>query len=248
MAANGALFGELDAVRALNETRQPPIRLHVVRPRVPLPLDPDYLLGRVDAATLVAMGHRDACEYLATRTPEGVALGPDATRMRDPRPGVAFRETLVGDANGSLILRLGWEIDDLDEFARDGAGTLVGDVSHPAIGRRVLASGGEFVRERGRWRAELRLADARIELVRERRSWHTVQARLLDADGTELASGRLITRGPPVWATLHARGVGSPVQGARAVARFARLVLTDRRPSASHPSGPLRRAREWSQT
>jgi len=79
MSSNGALFEELAAVRAANVTRTPPIRLHVVRPRAPLPLDPDFMFGRVDAATLIAMGHRDACDYLDAHHPDGVALGPEAT-------------------------------------------------------------------------------------------------------------------------------------------------------------------------
>jgi predicted acylesterase/phospholipase RssA len=226
MSANGSLFEQLEEVRAINATRKEPIRLHVIRPRVPLPLDPDFFLGRVDAATLIAMGHRDACAYLAELDPEGVTLGPQATRMEDPRPGVGFRETLAGEAGGGqLCVRVAWEIDDLDAFARDGAGTVVGDVSHPEVGERVLATGGEFVREGGVWRAELRLPSARVELRREQRPWGTVQARLLDAAGSELGRGRLGPVGTPAWATVHARGVGSPGAGARALARFAKLLL-----------------------
>lgn len=225
MSANGALFEELNAVRALNSERARPIRLHVIRPRVPLPLDPDFFLGRVDAATLIAMGHRDACDYLAARSTEGVALGPEATRMEDPRPGVGFRETLAGEARGPLRVRLGWEIDDLDAFTRDGAGTLVGDVSHPSIGERVLATGGHFLREGKRWSAELRLPVGRLELIREQGAWSTVQARLLDATGDPLCGCRLAPSGAPAWATLHARGVGDLAEGAKAVTRFARLLV-----------------------
>jgi predicted acylesterase/phospholipase RssA len=236
MSANGSLFGELRDVALLNTARQQPIRLHVIRPHVPLPLDPDFFLGRVDAATLIAMGHRDACEYLATSSPEGVALGPEATRMQDPRPGVGFRETLEGEIGGPACVRLGWEIDDLDAFARDGAGTLVGDFTHPALGERVLASGGEFVRDRRHWRGELRLGTARLELVREQRSWGTVHMRLIDNARGELGSGQLQVSGTPGWATLHARGVGSMAEGARAVARFAHTVLASTGSPAFRPA------------
>jgi hypothetical protein len=173
------------------------------------------------------MGHRDACEYLAGRSPEGVELGPGATRMEDPRPGVGFRETLAGDLGGPTRVRLGWEVDDLEAFAGDGAGRIVGDLSHPDLGERVLASGGEFRREGGRWRAELRLPGARLELVRGRRHWGAVKARLLSDQGEELGSGGLTGVGTPAWATVHARGVGAAAEGARAVARFARLALSD---------------------
>jgi predicted acylesterase/phospholipase RssA len=225
MSANGSLFEELAAVRELNETRHEPITLHVVRPRVPLPLDPDFFLGRVDASTLIAMGHRDACEYLDRRTADGVVLDPEATRMEDPRPGVGFRETLSGDADGPLTVHMAWEIDDLDAFARRPAGTVVGDVTHPALGDRRLARGGEFARDGQAWRADLRFAGARLELRRTRRHWHDVDARLVDDRGADIARGRLRAQAPP-WRTLHARGVGSPGAGALAVARFARLALT----------------------
>jgi predicted acylesterase/phospholipase RssA len=224
IAANAALFGELAGVAALNATRDRPVRLHVIHPRRPLPLDPDFLVGRIDAATLVAMGHRDACDYLSGRRSDGVELGPSATRMEDPRPGVGFRETLAGEAAGPLVVRLGWEVEDLEAFAGDGQGRLVGDVSHPAIGTRVLADGGEFRRQGGRWSAQLRLGGARLELVRLGGAWRSVEARLLAAGGAELGSGRLAPRGIPAWATVHARGVGSAAEGARAVTHFARLV------------------------
>jgi predicted acylesterase/phospholipase RssA len=225
MSANGALFKELAAVSAINRTRRPPIRLHVIRPRVPLPLDPDFFLGRVDAATLIAMGHRDACEYLAAAVPEGVPLGPEATRMEDPRPGIGFRESFAGDVAGDLRIALAWEIDDLDRFARTGEGTVIGDVSHPSIGARVLATGGNFVRRGRRWRAELRLPDARLVLVRDHMRWEHVDARLLDAAGDELGRGHVRAIGRPAWATVHARGVGSMADGARAMTRFLRLLL-----------------------
>ena len=225
MSANGALFEELAAVARLNETRAEPIRLHVVRPRQPLPLDPDFLFGRVDAATLIAMGHRDACAYLDRRATDGVPLGPEATRMDDPRPGVGFRETLSGDVGGALTAHLAWEVDDLDAFARRPAGTVVGDLSHPAVGERRLARGGEFERDGDAWRASLRFAGARLELWRSRRRWQDVHARLVDDRGATIGEGRLRAQAPP-WRTLHARGVGSAGAGARAVARFARLALT----------------------
>jgi predicted patatin/cPLA2 family phospholipase len=225
MSANGALFEELAAVARANETRPDPIRLHVVRPRQPLPLDPDFFFGRVDAATLIAMGHRDACQYLERRRADGVALGPEATRMNDPRPGIGFRETLSGDVGGRLTARVAWEIDDLDAFAHRPAGTIVGDVSHPAIGERRLARGGEFSRDGEAWRAQLRFANARLDLRRERRAWREVEARLVDDHGDAIGEGLLRAHASP-WRTLHARGVGSLGAGARAVARFARMAFT----------------------
>ncbi|MEA2302522.1 MAG: hypothetical protein QOE44_3057 [Solirubrobacteraceae bacterium] len=226
MSANGSLFAELRAVEAGNAGRERPIRLHVIRPRFPLPLDPDLLLGRIDAATLVAMGHRDACRYLSDRRPEGVGLGPEATRMADPRPGVGFGERLTGDVGGRLRVRLGWEVDDLGAFAGTRAGTLVGDVSHPSLGDGVLATGGEFRREPGGWGAELRLpGGGSLELERERLLRGPVRARLRDPAGAEIGVGVLAREGAPGWARLHARGVASAGAGVRAVLQFGWLLL-----------------------
>jgi predicted acylesterase/phospholipase RssA len=227
MSANGSLFKALDTVRALNASRPEPIRLHVIRPRSPLPLDPDLFLGRIDASTLVAMGHRDACRYLASPAPQGIALDSAATRMEDPRPGVAFRETLRAH-DGAWSVRLSWEIEDLDRFAADGTGSLVGDVSHPHLGERVLACDGSFRRRGRRWDGELRLPDGRLVFTRSQRHWPTVDASLLDSAGAEVAAGALAVTGRPAWQTVHARGVGSMTEGAAAVTRFTRLAVLGR--------------------
>jgi hypothetical protein len=121
IAANGALQEELARV-------PPGVEVHIIRPRVPLPLDPDFFFGRIDASTLIAMGYRDAVAQLAAP--------PAGTRMLDPVPGVAVRER-------AGPLRITWEIDDLAAFEREPRGTVVGDV-----GGRLL-SGGRFVVERG---------------------------------------------------------------------------------------------------
>ena len=133
IAANGALQEELALVRERGA------RLHVIRPRVPLPLDPDFFFGRVDASTLIAMGYRDAAAYLDAPHSDGVAADAAATRMEDPVPGVAFRERLSGDG---LELRLGWEVDDLEAFTADPRGTVVGDATHPAARRPAPRSRG----------------------------------------------------------------------------------------------------------
>ncbi len=105
MSANGVLFEELDAIAALNERiargepahgQARPIRLHVIKPDWPLPLDPELYADRIDNATLIDMGYADARRYLAARPADGVPLTPESTRMRTPRPGVTFRETWHG--------------------------------------------------------------------------------------------------------------------------------------------------------
>ena len=212
IAANGALHEELALVRERGA------RLHVIRPRVPLPLDPDFFLGRIDAATLIAMGYRDAVAYLDAPDAGGVTPDGSATRMHDPMPGVAFRERLSG---GGLELRLGWEVDDLDAFAAEPRGTLVGDVTHPA--------GHPAARARG----PLRGRGGRVER-RARRSARTASScaaacatPIPSRRGSTAATGRLERAATADWRTLHARGVGSTARG-RAGARCASRAGSER--------------------
>jgi NTE family protein len=208
IAANGALQDELALVRERGA------RLHVIRPRVPLPLDPDFFLGRVDAATLIAMGYRDAAAYLQGPHADGVRADGTATRMADPVPGVAFRERLDGDG---ITLHLGWEIDDVEAFAADPAGTLVGDVSHEALGTRRPARSGAFRVEDGWVVAELDFGAERLQLRRRLTDWR-------HAELHHNQRRSLVTARAAPWRTLHARGVGSAREGARALARFARWL------------------------
>lgn len=231
IAANGALQQELALLREHNASRDGPVELHVIRPRVPLPLDPDLFLGRVDAGTLVAMGYRDAARYLDARPPGGVPPDATATRMADPVPGVGFRERLTGTVGGPLELRVGWEVDDLAGFVADPdhRGTLVADATHPALGTRRPSRDGSFSIAGDTVEAQLRFGGgARLELRRRRRSFGDVEARLYDGRGVELGAGRLEPVGGPPWRTLHARGVGSAREGAGAVARFWRWAVTAR--------------------
>ncbi|MFA9443756.1 patatin-like phospholipase family protein [Egicoccus sp. AB-alg6-2] len=165
MSANGALFAELEQIREINDRRlagEPvhgstrPIRLHVVKPAFPLPLDPDFYLGRIDAGTLVAMGYRDARNYLASSTPAGVALDERATAMQDPPVGVRFRERMQGSLaldlgdqaaeRGDATLDLTVEIRDIAGFAADPGQPvqLVGRLDHPALGRPRYLDAGTF--------------------------------------------------------------------------------------------------------
>jgi len=204
IAAGSALREELALVRERGAT------LHVIRPRVPLPLDPDLVFGRVDAATLIAMGYRDAAAYLDEPHSAGVAPDASATRMIDPVPGVAFRERLSG---GGYELRLSWEVDDLDAFLADPRGTLVGDVTHPSLGTRRPVRSGAFSVRSGGVVAELDFGGPRLTLSRRLDDWRQA----------ELQPGRArlrVTAGG--WRTLHARGVGSAREGARTQARFRR--------------------------
>ena len=106
MSANGSLIDEFERIKELNHRislgespygQRGPIKVHVIKPASPLPLDPDLFLGHITTAGLIDMGYRDAKQYLNTVSPEGVALEPETLMMRSQtKPGVSFRETMIG--------------------------------------------------------------------------------------------------------------------------------------------------------
>lgn len=172
LSANGALFGDFERIGELNAAilaggspggRTRPIRLHLVRPQWPLPLDPDYFLGRIDAATLIAMGYADAKTYIATMRPEGLPWTPEVTRMNDPKLGIAFREVMsggfalgetdpaTGAAKGKnsgdiMAMHAAITIQDVDRFIADPdhVGQINGSIDYTPFGENILATSGVF--------------------------------------------------------------------------------------------------------
>ncbi|MDB5802552.1 MAG: hypothetical protein JWL63_3491 [Rhodocyclales bacterium] len=172
ISAAGKLNEELDWVRELNEriargdspygqTKQ--ITLHVVKPEKPLPLDPDFYLGRIDSATLVDRGYADAMRYLGARSPQGVALTPEATQMQDAGVGIAFRETMAGHfalgagdpkagaalgktSNIQLAMHASIDVEDIEAFIADPqhVSGLSGHIDFPPLGLNIPASHGVF--------------------------------------------------------------------------------------------------------
>ena len=105
MSAIGALNKELEAIAQFNRRIESgetiwghdrPIVVHLVKPEYPLPLDPAFYLGHIDAATLIDLGYADARRYLYNRLPQGIALAPGATKTLTPGVGVRFREMMTG--------------------------------------------------------------------------------------------------------------------------------------------------------
>jgi predicted acylesterase/phospholipase RssA len=149
LSANGGLFEELAHLRAGTDR---PLRLHVIKPEFPLPLDPDFYLGKIDADALVASGYRDAKAYLASRPADGVAWDSSATRMRDPGLGVAFGRRLRGG-------RVRVDVRDLERFRGERTAELVGVLDD---GR--LARDGSFRLEGRRQVYELGVDGGRVVL------------------------------------------------------------------------------------
>jgi len=172
ISAAGSLNQELDWICDLNARiargdspygQTQAIRLHVIKPEYPLPLDPDFYAGRIDAATLIDMGYADARRYLASVRTEGVPLSPESTMMRDTKPGISFRETMAGffalgetdpetgaakgRANGTrLAMHATIDINDIRGFVSDPQhrGGITGHIDFAPFGQNIPASGGVF--------------------------------------------------------------------------------------------------------
>ncbi|QKQ73055.1 patatin-like phospholipase family protein [Nostoc sp. TCL240-02] len=172
LSANGAFFEECDRINEINQRilqgetvygHTQPIKLHLIKPAYPLPLDPDYYLGNIDGATLVDMGYADAKQYLQTMSPAGLPLQPDATRMPNNLPGMTFRERMAGGFvlnetdpiqgaakgkahNSSLSLQLTINICDLKRFLGDTTYTasIAGNISFADFGEHIPLKRGVF--------------------------------------------------------------------------------------------------------
>ena len=172
ISAAGSLNEELDWIRdvnariALGESpygQTQPIRLHVIKPEYPLPLDPDFYAGRIDAATLIARGYADAVRYLRSARAEGVPLTPETTRMRDTTPGISFRETMAGpfvlgeteprsgagkgQLRGTrLAIHATIDIQDISGFVSDPQhrASITGHIDFEPFGSDIPAYGGAF--------------------------------------------------------------------------------------------------------
>jgi hypothetical protein len=139
------------------------VRLHVVKPRMPLPLDPDFYLGRIDARTLVDLGYLDAARYLDARPATGVPLTPEATQMHDEPLGITFRETMAGpfalganeptagaefgrDAGTTLTMHATVTVHDVQHFVTDPEhrGELIGEIDFAPLGAGIPARSGTF--------------------------------------------------------------------------------------------------------
>lgn len=107
IAANGALFEEMATLsaRATREGRS--WRVNVIKPAYALPLDPDFVLHRIDADTLINIGYADAKRYLADPRPVATPLSntaaafASATIMAEPGPAYHYRACYRGVLAGA---------------------------------------------------------------------------------------------------------------------------------------------------
>jgi predicted acylesterase/phospholipase RssA len=105
MSANGGLLEEYAQINLINERivkgdspygQRAPIRLYVIKPEYPLPLDPDLFFDKIDTNTLVNMGYADAKHYLHHLPIKEVAFDNASTKMKDPGVTLSFRQHFTG--------------------------------------------------------------------------------------------------------------------------------------------------------
>jgi predicted acylesterase/phospholipase RssA len=242
LSANGKLVEELGRIEAELGPARP--RLHVIRPEYPLPLDPDFYLGRISAGALMASGYRDARRYLDGRADAGVPYDASATRMRDAVPGAAFAERLAGHAvvdgaAGPLAVELRADIRELEPFLAgpERTGEAVAVVDSAAFGPNLLAKAGSFRLEGRRLVYELLLEHEGRDLALDLRVPTAAggEAEAVFRDGSHagpvVGSGTLRSglRGDlGRLASLQSTGTDSVTAGARAVGRLAALLVRGR--------------------
>ena len=109
MSANGGLLEEYARIEMINEEieqgrsrygQKKPIRLYVIKPEHPLPLDPDLYLDKIDARSLINMGYAHAKNGLKTMPTQGVPLNAEATKMLDPGTRLNIRGAYHGILKG----------------------------------------------------------------------------------------------------------------------------------------------------
>lgn len=139
MSAMGALLADFELARALGRT----FRLHVVKPAVPLPLDPEFYLGRIGADSLVAMGYADARAYLSAAPADGVPADASCTAMGVPPVGVRFVDALAA-AGCTVELTV-----QVPVTAPLSEGTVVGSVRLDGWDEPAYLAGGRVTLEGG---------------------------------------------------------------------------------------------------
>ncbi|MDH5729783.1 MAG: patatin-like phospholipase family protein [Gammaproteobacteria bacterium] len=116
IAANGGLLEEYDRIEELNQRilkgdspfgQTKPITLHVIKPEFPLPLDPDFFIGRIDAHELIAMGYRNTTDYLQNKDSQGVSFDWQACAMKEPGANLVCRHRIqIISQNQALSIHL----------------------------------------------------------------------------------------------------------------------------------------------
>jgi predicted acylesterase/phospholipase RssA len=105
MSANGGLIEEFERIKFINEKiadgrlgygQKVPAKLFVIKPTLPLPLDPDLYFGKIDARSLINMGYVHTKNTLNSMPPDGFTMDKTATKMADPGTRLNMRAEFAG--------------------------------------------------------------------------------------------------------------------------------------------------------
>jgi predicted acylesterase/phospholipase RssA len=116
ISANAGVQRELERIAEANAARekacQPAIRVHIIKPEFPLPLDPDFFFKKIDADTLISLGYADAQRAIAEGQPYDFSNLAAATLMREAPATLHFRQQFRGRTQWqgraqNIALRLG---------------------------------------------------------------------------------------------------------------------------------------------
>ena len=108
MSAAGGLLAEFDWITQLNEQirqgispygQTKPIRLQIIKPTFPLPLDPDLFLKHIDVRSLINMGYADTKAYLENVPAASVPYDYKATQMSEPGVSLQFTGHFQGETS-----------------------------------------------------------------------------------------------------------------------------------------------------
>jgi hypothetical protein len=112
MSAAGGLLSEFDWLVQINIQllrgfsaygQTSPIKVHVIKPTFPLPLDPDLFLGHIDVRGLINMGYSDAKNYLSSDQNISENLNYKAILMAEP--GISFQFMANFSGNGIVNIQ-----------------------------------------------------------------------------------------------------------------------------------------------
>lgn len=105
MSANGGLLEEYKQISMINDLiknnkspygQKKAIKLFVIKPPFPLPLDPDLFINKIDTRSLVNMGYAQAKITLISMPEEGQQMDMEATKMSSPGTRLNFRTEFHG--------------------------------------------------------------------------------------------------------------------------------------------------------
>jgi hypothetical protein len=128
MSANGGLLEEYEQIKMINERiskgdspygQRQPIKLFVIKPEFPLPLDPDLFFNKINTSTLINLGYADAKKNVTNKPTKEIPFDKESTKMSTPGLTFSFRQHFSGklktaDGSQPVQLHLAFTLRELD--------------------------------------------------------------------------------------------------------------------------------------